>query len=499
MSNPAKPNQATIVKTLKKGGLELLGKYVNNKTPLKCRCKKCGKIVYPKYNTITQGGGGCKPCGYKKIANQLRLSQAEIMKRLKEKNLELISPKTVTSIEQKIKVKCLICETKQFKTVHQLKHNTGCSKCGHKKGGEKLKTIESVAIEVMRNSGFEPLEKFVRSNSPWKCRCKKCGNTSAPSFKTVKNTGTKCAFCAGLRITDEEAISDMSKSNLTPLEPYKNTHARWKSQCNNCEKIVYISHSKAKNRKQKCRYCAEFRPYLDSSEMEKIIESYGFKLLEPFTKKKQSLKALHIKCGKKTNIYYGSIRRGIGMCKWCSNNRPIDQKEAVRIMKKSGYIPQVKFTSGKAKWKSIHKKCGNLVTPTFQQIREGGGGCRYCASWGFSYSDVANVYLITHPVLLAHKIGISNPRAKVSDDRIYKHRKNGWHVHKVWTFPNGKIAEQIETRFLQIVRKDLKLPPFLSKEEMPVDGYTETFSADGISIITAEKIVRKVIKELSVD
>jgi DNA-directed RNA polymerase subunit M/transcription elongation factor TFIIS len=184
MSNPAKPNQATIVKTLKKGGLELLGKYVNNKTPLKCRCKKCGKIVYPKYNTITQGGGGCKPCGYKKIANQLRLSQAEIMKRLKEKNLELISPKTVTSIEQKIKVKCLICETKQFKTVHQLKHNTGCSKCGHKKGGEKLKTIESVAIEVMRNSGFEPLEKFVRSNSPWKCRCKKCGNTSAPSFKT---------------------------------------------------------------------------------------------------------------------------------------------------------------------------------------------------------------------------------------------------------------------------------------------------------------------------
>ena len=81
MSNPTKPTQAIIVKTLKKGGLELLGKYVNNKTPLKCRCLKCGEIVYPKYNTITQGTGGCKPCGYKKLANRSRLPKAEIMRR----------------------------------------------------------------------------------------------------------------------------------------------------------------------------------------------------------------------------------------------------------------------------------------------------------------------------------------------------------------------------------------------------------------------------------
>jgi len=499
MSNPTKPTQAIIVKTLKKGGLELLGKYVNNKTPLKCRCLKCGEIVYPKYNTITQGTGGCKPCGYKKLANRSRLPKAEIMRRLKDKNLELLSPKKITSVEQKINVKCLICGTKQLKTIHQLKINSGCSKCGHKKGGEKNKTNENLALEVMQSSGFQPLEKFVRSNSPWKCRCNKCGNISSPSLKTVKNNKTKCAYCAGLRITSEQAISDMAESNLTPLEPYKSTHARWKSRCNNCNKIVYISHSKAKYRKQKCRYCADFRPKLDYSEMEKLIKSYGFKLQEPFTTTKQSLKAIHTKCGKKTNIYYGSIRRGIGMCKWCASNKPIDPNEALRIMKKSGYIPQVKFTSGKAKWKSIHKKCGNLVNPSFQQIREGRGGCKYCANWGFSYSEVANVYLITHPVFLAHKIGINNPSSKVLDDRIYKHQKNGWHVHKVWTFPNGKIAEQIETRFLQILRKDLKLPPFLSKEEMPADGHTETFSADGISIIAAEKVVRKVIKELSVD
>ena len=118
MSNPTRPTQAIIVKTLKKGGLELLGTYKNNKAPLKCRCLSCRKIVYPKYNSITQGRGGCKTCGYKKLAIQNRLSKAEILKRLKEKNLELISPKTVTSIEQKIKVKCLICETKQFKTIH---------------------------------------------------------------------------------------------------------------------------------------------------------------------------------------------------------------------------------------------------------------------------------------------------------------------------------------------------------------------------------------------
>jgi hypothetical protein len=497
MSNPTKPTHATIVKTLKKGGLELLGTYTNNKTPLKCRCLKCGEIVFPKYNSITQGRGGCKSCGYKKMANRARLTKAEILKRLKEKNLELLSPKRVTSIEQKIRVNCLICGTKQFKTIHQLKINSGCAKCGHKKGGEKNKTNENLALEIMQSSGFEPLEKFVRSNSPWKCRCNKCGNISSPSLKTVKNSKTKCAYCAGLRITNEEAAADMAKSDLTPLEPYASTHKKWKSRCNKCKKIVYISHSKVKYRNQRCGYCAEFRPKLDYSEMEKIIASQGFKLLEAFTTRKKSLNAKHIKCGRNTKIYYGSIRRGIGMCKWCASNAPIDPKVAVRIMKKSGYIPQVNFKSGATKWKSIHKVCGNEVFPTFKQIRNGIGGCRYCAKWGFSYSDIANVYLITHPLLFAHKIGISNPNLKLYVDRINRHKKDGWQVYKIWNFPNGKIAEKIETRFLQILRKDLNIPSYLSKEDMPFDGHTETFSADAISLIEAEKIVKGVIKEVS--
>ena len=499
MSKSTKPSKTTIEKTLKKAGLELLGEYISNKTLVKCRCLSCGKIVYPKYNAITKGVGGCRQCGYKKIARQKRLSKTEIVKRLKDKNLKLLSNKEVLSVEQKLWVMCLVCGLKQFKTIHQLRHNTGCSKCGHKKGGQKLRTSEVSALEIMRDAGFEPLEKFVTSHSPWKSRCKKCGNTSSPRLKTVKNNKTRCAYCAGLRITSEQAIADMAQSNLIPLEPYESTHKKWKSRCNKCQKIVYISHSKVKHRQQKCGYCAEFRPRTDHSELEKTIKNQGFKLLEPFTTQKQSLKAKHIKCGKETKIYYGSIRRGIGMCKWCATNAPIDPKIAVRIMKEAGYVPQSKFESGTAKWKSIHKSCGNVVNPTFKQIKNGIGGCRYCAKWGFNYNEIANIYLITHPLLLSHKIGISNPSVKLYDDRISRHKKNGWEVHRIWTLPNGKIAEEIETKVLKILRNDFKLLPFLSKKDMPHDGHTETFSADGISLIKAEKIVKEIIQEVCKD
>jgi hypothetical protein len=103
------------------------------------------------------------------------------------------------------------------------------------------------------------------------------------------------------------------------------------------------------------------------------------------------------------------------------------------------------------------------------------------------------LYLITNSDLYAHKIGMGNYNSQI--DRLGKFNKRGWKTHKVWNFDTGGDAWKVESLIFNVIRKELKLPIFLSKEQMPVtEGHTETINADSITLIELEKIIREVIK-----
>lgn len=50
------------VKLMKSKGVEPKEPYTNSITPWKCKCLKCGRIVYPQYSSVRAGRGGCKYC-----------------------------------------------------------------------------------------------------------------------------------------------------------------------------------------------------------------------------------------------------------------------------------------------------------------------------------------------------------------------------------------------------------------------------------------------------
>ena len=54
------PDEAERIMIL--AGFTPLDKYRNNKSKWKCRHDVCGKIVYPRFNSIQQGQGGCTSC-----------------------------------------------------------------------------------------------------------------------------------------------------------------------------------------------------------------------------------------------------------------------------------------------------------------------------------------------------------------------------------------------------------------------------------------------------
>lgn len=48
--------------------VEIIGKYINAITPIKCKCKKCGEEWETKpTNLISKNGAGCPYCNGKKI------------------------------------------------------------------------------------------------------------------------------------------------------------------------------------------------------------------------------------------------------------------------------------------------------------------------------------------------------------------------------------------------------------------------------------------------
>lgn len=66
-----------------RGEIEILGDYINDSDPIKCRCKICGHIWYPVPNKLKQGRG-CPACHSKKQSS----GERRIIKLLNDYNIE---------------------------------------------------------------------------------------------------------------------------------------------------------------------------------------------------------------------------------------------------------------------------------------------------------------------------------------------------------------------------------------------------------------------------
>lgn len=57
-------SQEEAVAVMRAANLEPLEPYVTSQAPWKCIHIPCGREVFPSYNTVQQGGGGCQQCGF---------------------------------------------------------------------------------------------------------------------------------------------------------------------------------------------------------------------------------------------------------------------------------------------------------------------------------------------------------------------------------------------------------------------------------------------------
>jgi len=176
---------------------------------------------------------------------------------------------------------------------------------------------------------------------------------------------------------------------------------------------------------------------------------------------------------------YSSIGQGQKGCVYCGGKK-VDPADADALFLENNLKPLEPYTSTDSKWKSECLKCKRIVYPTHHMVAQRSGGCKYCATRGMDFTLPAFIYLITNQELGAHKIGISGEYS--NEVRLRDHAKNGWLLYKKKTFLTADQTYEIEQEVLRWLREDKGLPPYLSAEQMPQRGWTETVSANEIDL-----------------
>ena len=291
-----------------------------------------------------------------------------------------------------------------------------------------------VAEKVMLKAGLKPLEPYKNARANWKCRCLKCKKIVAPLFQNVQNDHAGCIYCARRKVDEKDANKIIAKAGFIPKEKFKGTNSKWKLECKTCKSITSPKYSSLVSGTI-CLICS---------------------------RKKQARKKMH------------------------------SDKKALTYMQKANLKPLEPYRGVQIKWKCRCMKCKKIVYPLLISIMQGQGGCIYCQENGFNYKKPALLYIIFHEEFNSIKVGVTNNDSK--PDRLKVHTSAGWKVFKKFAFKEGITAYETETKILSWLRKELRLPIHLNYELMPQFGYTETVSADSITVLEIQKKVEKLIR-----
>ena len=145
------------------GDIIVLGKYINNRIKIKCRCKIDGY----EWDAIPRNllsGQGCPKCAN----NKMKLTHKEFMDRMRKINSDIEVLEEYVNSQIKIKVRCKIDGYEWEVVPNNLLNGKGCPKCAG-----MYKTTEEFINELKEiNDNIEVLGEYVRADKKIKCKCK---------------------------------------------------------------------------------------------------------------------------------------------------------------------------------------------------------------------------------------------------------------------------------------------------------------------------------------
>ena len=125
---------------------------------------------------------------------------------------------------------------------------------------------------------------------------------------------------------------------------------------------------------------------LDGEAVAAQMRARGLEPLEPYPGALSRWRVRCMVCGSESAPKWSKVKaRGDG-CKECGKKRAADAKRidpevAADYVRKLGYEPLEPFTESKKPWRMVHVSCGREVTPKWDNLKAGQGGCPECGKW----------------------------------------------------------------------------------------------------------------------
>ena len=273
-SNKLRLTKDEVALTLSKVGLKLVGEYKNSNDSIEVICLKCGTLQKVTLSGIRKTEEfhctGCNPKRSYLRRKSLTVGEMEELKKtFLEYQFELLG--SYKSVHKPVLVRHMTCGTESERSLTNIKTGAGfCKGCTRNRVLTKLD-----ALKVLDDAGFEPIGKFVNVDTPWESRCKKCGKVLTPTIHTLKGKGSGCAYCNGVRVDPDDAVRLMISVGYSPLEPYRNSKAKWKSKHEICGQVVYPRYNSIQGGQGGCSNCADKYSYFEPSYFY-VIENEKF-------------------------------------------------------------------------------------------------------------------------------------------------------------------------------------------------------------------------------
>ena len=170
----------------KNPSIQIVGEFVDSKTPIEWKCNRCGKIALANPKLLSKLSGTCKQC-------QFEAKKEAFYKDYKALRNPPILLTQYDGATKKILCQCSICGHEWSSLPSAiLTYKTPCPKCSD--DVHRIRREDFVAEMVEVNPNIEILGKYHATKEPVLCRCKLCNNEWTARPQDLKK-GKGCPEC----------------------------------------------------------------------------------------------------------------------------------------------------------------------------------------------------------------------------------------------------------------------------------------------------------------
>ena len=327
---------------IKNPEIEILDNYLNAATKIKCKCKRCNKILNMTPNALLSGKG-CYDC---KISTNIRKNSKtheQFVRDLKNKNNNIKILSKYKNSKTNILSKCIKCGYQWNANPYNLLKCTQCPKCA----GTLRKTHDDFIKELnIINPNVTILDNYINAKSKVHCKCKICNYEWFATPDSLIHNKTGCPQCrGGVQKTHEEFINRMNtiNSDIKIFDIYTNAKTKILCQCKICgNKWSALPNSLL--RRHGCPKCDIERKYKTHNEFinEMLSINPNIEILDTYSGINNKILCQCKICGNKWKPIPDSLLHGHG-CPTCNKSHGEKVIEKYLISKSINFISQKTF------------------------------------------------------------------------------------------------------------------------------------------------------------